>query len=120
MSRWAISPHVPSHDAITVTHIHSTHTLGGRGTPLVRNPHQLQRVTSRACMIMLTYRLDAWGRSRCVRLACAALFGNQRLCVGMRRKYPGTTIVTDSVTSNGLTSFITEQVCPAVPFEVGK
>lgn len=46
----------------------------------------------------------------------AALFANQRMCVGERRKYPGTTIVTDSVTSNGLTSFITEQVCPESSF----
>ncbi len=39
------------------------------------------------------------------------LFGNQGVCVGKRRKYPGATIVTDSVTSNGLTAFITAQVC---------
>jgi len=54
------------------------------------------------------------GRHQCGerRASGAAAEGAARAA---RRKYQGTTIVTDSVTSNGLTEFITAQVRPARP-----
>ena len=45
--------------------------------------------------------LRGWLKERAAQLNVAAWWPNE--C----RKYPGTTIVTDSVTSNGLTEFIT-------------